>query len=97
MFLNRPEITVQCYFLDLFQLVALQLLCSASRPKCVGSNRVACHVYTVECGRQYCSLATGLQIVAIVFFQLVSLFDKYMLTLASNMINFTLPYNRGIQ
>ena len=59
--LNEQEIIVQCYFLDFF----LQLLCSACGPKCAGSNRAACEVgytvYTVQCSRQYWSLADRLQ------------------------------------
>ena len=54
-------------------------------------------ILAIPCRIQYCSLADGLHMVAIVFFQLVSLFDKYMLTLAPNMVSFTLTNKRGIQ
>ena len=47
MLLNGREIIVQCHFLYFFQLVALQLLCSASGPKCAGSNRAACFIYDI--------------------------------------------------
>ena len=41
---NGREIIVQGYFLYFIQLVALQLLFSASRSMCAGSNRATCHV-----------------------------------------------------
>ena len=41
---NGREIMVQGYFPYFIQLVVLQLLFSASRPKCTGSNRATCHV-----------------------------------------------------
>ena len=54
MLLNGQEIIVQ-HCSVIFRVIltsSLQLLCSASRPKCADSNRAACHVgstlYNVE-------------------------------------------------
>ena len=57
---NRRDNIVQCYFLDFFQLPSIQLLCITSRLNCVGFNRTSSQACTVECRRQYCSLADRL-------------------------------------